>query len=101
AAAAGLSGTQLCRKHLAIPAPDLSLKPRLRELHGHPRCLSGCVAQAPCRGRTHHAHRRARLGGHRSMIRKAGITPMKARIPFDDRKIARTFAVVTYASSLL
>ena len=35
AAAASLSGTQLCRKHLAIPSPDLSLKPRIRELHGH------------------------------------------------------------------
>jgi hypothetical protein len=32
---------------------------------------------------------------------RSRLQPMKARIPFDNRKVARTFAVVTYAFSLL
>lgn len=67
--------------HLAISAPDLSLEPRVPDLQRYLGRLSGRLAQTPRRGRARRLNRDARLGCHRSIIVKAGITGPRA---FDD-----------------
>ena len=73
AAAASLSPTQCPGKHLAVSAPDLSLKPRICPLCRHPRCVPGRLAQAPPRNRPHRIHCNPAVGHHRLIPMKAGI----------------------------
>ena len=73
AAAASLSPTQCPGKHLAVSAPDLSLKPRICPLCRHPRCVPQRLAQAPPRNRPHRIHCNPAVGHHRLIPMKAGI----------------------------
>ena len=74
AAATSVPGTQRSREYLAIPAPDLPLKPGVQELHRHSRRLPGRLAKAARRDRANRINRYPRVGNHRSNNMKAGIT---------------------------
>ena len=71
---AGEPRTQCRRKHLAVPAPDLPLEPRLRNLRRHHRRLLRGLAKARDRGRPHPFHRKPKLGVYQSSPMKAGIS---------------------------
>src|SRR5882762_8209277 len=73
-AAARLPGTECGGKHLAIPAPDLSLQSRVRNLHRNPRRLPERMAQPSQRARPHRVHCQPRLGLHRLINSKSGIS---------------------------
>lgn len=70
-----MPGTQRRREHLVISAPDLSRQPCIRRLHRRSRRLPGHLAKTSRRNRPHHVNRTTRLGHHRSIFLKAGITP--------------------------
>jgi hypothetical protein len=54
-----------------------ALEPRVQRPLRYPRRLPERLAQAPQRARTHRIHRNPRLGKHRSIIVKSGITRLK------------------------
>ena len=72
--AALFSRTESDRKHLAVPATNLPLQPRVRNLGGNRRCLLRCLEPTDRRNRPHQINRNPKLGGHRSMNMRVGIS---------------------------
>ena len=64
--------TEPRRKHLAVPARQLALQPRLRKRRRHHRRGMRGLAKAHRPARNDYLHRDARLGAHRSDLRAVG-----------------------------
>jgi hypothetical protein len=66
-------GAHAIRERLAIPASELALKPRLRDLRRYPRRRLRGLEQPHRSPRNHSIHRDAPLSSYRSMIEAVGI----------------------------
>jgi hypothetical protein len=75
-------GTQPGRKHLAIHAGQLALKPRVRNLRCHRRHGLRGMAKAHCTTGHNHLNRDASVGPCRSNSMTVGIRP-QPQIPLD------------------
>jgi hypothetical protein len=67
------AGAESGREHLAVPARQLALQPRLRNLRCNHRSRLRRLAQTHRPARNHHLNRNARLGARRSDVMTAGI----------------------------
>ncbi len=79
--AVAITGVEPGRANLVVPALELALQPRLRDLHRHRRRRLRCLAQARRQPGRHHIDRNARLGTHRSEMRAVGITQRVTKRP--------------------
>lgn len=71
--AVACAGTEPGREHLPIPAPELALEPRLRQLRRHHRRRMRGLAEIARRSPSNHFNRDARVGAHRSIPMTLGI----------------------------
>jgi hypothetical protein len=67
--------TQSRGERLAVPAPDLAVQPRLRDLRRHRRCRMRSLEQAHRPTRRYNLNRHAPVGSRWSEVRALGITP--------------------------
>src|SRR4029077_17672108 len=74
AVAPALTRTQQPGKHLAVHAPELALKPRLQILRRYRRSLLLRLEHPHRSALEDHVHRSSRMGIHRSIIMRFGIT---------------------------
>src|SRR3954463_13335573 len=65
-------GIEPGREHLAAPAPDMALEPRLRYLRRHHRRRLRRLAEAHRSARNHHLNRLTPMGPRRSKMRAVG-----------------------------
>src|SRR5712691_7375108 len=80
AAAVALARTQRPRKHLAVHASELALKPHLQRLRRHRRSLLLCLEHTPRPALENHVRRPPRLGSHASAIVRIGIKQILDRV---------------------
>ncbi len=73
--AAQIAGAEPGRKHLAVPAPELPVEPRLRQLRRQRRCAMPRLEQAHRQALENHVDWYAQMGTRRSNSMTVGITP--------------------------
>ena len=71
--AAQIAGAEPGRKHLVVPAPDLPVEPRLRQLRRHRRCGVSRLEQAHRQALENHVDWYAQMGTRRSNSMTVGI----------------------------
>jgi len=76
-ATAARARAQQPRKHLAVHAPELAVKPNLQILRRHRRSLLLRLEHAHRAALENHVHRPPRLGNRRSLIVRIGIIPIR------------------------
>src|SRR5438445_866267 len=78
AATAACARAQQPRKHLAVHAAELALKPHLQILRRHRRPLLLCLEHTHRSAMENHVHRPSRMGGRQSPIVRIGIIGLRA-----------------------
>src|SRR3954467_5162492 len=80
AATAACARAQQPRKHLAVHAAELALKPHLQILRRHRRPLLLCLEHTHRSAMENHVHRPSRMGGRQSPIVRIGISEEVERV---------------------